>query len=573
MNNAQKNQDLQNKMQALIKARYDGVLAVADPTLPPAIQEAIRNRDTSMLDFEITNLRQQLQGRSTDQTNALQYLVSGYQADVQATQQRQAEATKAIQTMLTTYGSALSDPSVGVTQQEIQQWQDTGVMPPALATKLMKASTITETKAAAAENKPFLSGQRIDPETGIKLNVYSVNQFDPKTKAWTIKEIQTVPASTDTSTTGVTGATGGITFNGQSYDTSNYAVDPSWGEAVQANLSAIGQWTSPEQIDAYIQRVNPGSPVTSAMIQAASSKYGLPWEVIGAVMQHESNFGTSNVAQKNNNVGGITWTGSNGQKGTARPANEGGYYVKYATLQDGIDAMAQNLAKRKVDATTGLASTPLKNASDERNAQDLASGKMTLDQLTQVYPGRASTGPMAKKRSEIVNRAKQINPDLDLAKMGIQYKFASGTNYSTIVTSIGAVMPNIDKIVQLSDAWNRSDMPAINRALRLIGWETGDETITNLKEAQSLIGDEIGKALSGTGATSDFKIQFGFDALSPEVSPENFTSNMALLKEFLQNKLDAANAFAGSYAVHPGGSDSGSVSSAEDAKSKYNITY
>ena len=140
--------------------------------------------------------------------------------------------------------------------------------------------------------------------------------------------------------------------SGSSYDITTYATDFNHEASIKRKIKEIGKMESTEQMDSYIQQVAPGSPVTGQMVVNASEKYGVSWEAMMAIIDHESLFGTSNVAKNNNNVGGMTWTGSNGQKGTARPAKEGGYYIKYNTFQEGVDAVAKNLAGRKVDTPT-----------------------------------------------------------------------------------------------------------------------------------------------------------------------------------------------------------------------------
>ncbi|HFI0006892.1 TPA: peptidoglycan amidohydrolase family protein [Streptococcus suis] len=59
------------------------------------------------------------------------------------------------------------------------------------------------------------------------------------------------------------------------------------------------------------------------------------------VLHFEGLWGTSAVGKADNNWGGMTWTGKGERpsgvtvtQGTARPANEGGYYMHYATVDD-----------------------------------------------------------------------------------------------------------------------------------------------------------------------------------------------------------------------------------------------
>jgi hypothetical protein len=147
--------------------------------------------------------------------------------------------------------------------------------------------------------------------------------------------------------------------SGNTYDMSTYATDPNQSKAVQNIISGIGKFNTPEEIDAYIKSTNPNSPLTSSIITSAATKNKVGWEELVGLIQHEANLATSNVSMKNNNPGGITWSQSYQDnhpgvtKGTARPASEGGYYVKFKSLQEGVDAVAQQLARRK---TTGQSS-------------------------------------------------------------------------------------------------------------------------------------------------------------------------------------------------------------------------
>ncbi|MDQ8821206.1 peptidoglycan amidohydrolase family protein [Streptococcus ruminantium] len=59
------------------------------------------------------------------------------------------------------------------------------------------------------------------------------------------------------------------------------------------------------------------------------------------VLHFEGLWGTSTVGRRDNNWGGMTWTGQGNRpsgitvtQGTARPSNEGGYYMHYATIED-----------------------------------------------------------------------------------------------------------------------------------------------------------------------------------------------------------------------------------------------
>jgi hypothetical protein len=150
-----------------------------------------------------------------------------------------------------------------------------------------------------------------------------------------------------------------ISPSGNAYDLSTYATDPKHAQSVQNIINNIGKFNSIADIDAYIKSVQPNSRFTGQMIADVANANGIGWEELVALTQLESFLGTSNVANNNNNPGGVTWNTNfpASLKGTARPANEGGNYVKYATMQEGLDAVAKQLARRKVDLSTTTPAT------------------------------------------------------------------------------------------------------------------------------------------------------------------------------------------------------------------------
>lgn len=142
--------------------------------------------------------------------------------------------------------------------------------------------------------------------------------------------------------------------NNNVYDFSNYAVDPEWGTAINNNLQSIGKFNNKEDIANYISQVAPSSNITADAISKASEKYGVSWELLTSIIQHESNLGISANAINNNNFGGITWNAEyeknhpGTSKGGVRGIGgiEGGNYVKFGSIQSGIDAVAEQIARR-----------------------------------------------------------------------------------------------------------------------------------------------------------------------------------------------------------------------------------
>lgn len=144
--------------------------------------------------------------------------------------------------------------------------------------------------------------------------------------------------------------------SGNSYDWSTYNAPGGldYIRSVQASINRVGKLNNYSDLASYINNNMAGSNIQPIDIINVSNKTGVGWEELLGLIQKESPGGASNVAKNNNNFGGITWSQSyqdanqNVSKGTARPANEGGNYVKFATPADGLMAQAEQFAKRKV---------------------------------------------------------------------------------------------------------------------------------------------------------------------------------------------------------------------------------
>ncbi|MGQ9412212.1 phage tail spike protein [Streptococcus pluranimalium] len=93
-------------------------------------------------------------------------------------------------------------------------------------------------------------------------------------------------------------------------------------------------------------------------------KYCVDYNVLpsGVISQLyvESFWGKSNVARVDRNWGGLTWTGTGSRpsgvtvtRGSARPANEGGYYMRFANLADYFKDYMYLIAKQGLYAVVG----------------------------------------------------------------------------------------------------------------------------------------------------------------------------------------------------------------------------
>ena len=138
----------------------------------------------------------------------------------------------------------------------------------------------------------------------------------------------------------VTGTpTGGV--NG--VDLSTYSTDPNYSSKVSTIQQQLPMINSASDIQSYIQSKFPSSPITGDDIMSAATQFGVDPSLMTAQLQQESQMGTTGESPSNNNPAGIKYVGQAGVvQGTAAP--DGGYYAKFPTLQDGINAEAQWLS-------------------------------------------------------------------------------------------------------------------------------------------------------------------------------------------------------------------------------------
>lgn len=118
------------------------------------------------------------------------------------------------------------------------------------------------------------------------------------------------------------------------YDITSYATDPAHGKKVQAIYSKIPQVNTAQDIDKYIQRIAPGSPVKGTFVINAAKQYGVDPKMLLAIMQQDSTLGTKGLAVKTFNPGNVGNTDNGSTK-------------NYGDWNKGVLAVAKNLSWRK----------------------------------------------------------------------------------------------------------------------------------------------------------------------------------------------------------------------------------
>jgi len=182
----------------------------------------------------------------------------------------------------------------------------------------------------------------------------------------------------------ITTATGGgvvSTSTGDSYDISSYATDPNHEAAVQSILNNIGRFYTVQDIDNYIEKVSPKSPITGAMVVNTSRKYGVSWETLVAMMQQDSSLGTAGKGARTFNPGNIG-------------NNDRGDLVNYGNWQSGVDAVGNWLSGHKT-------STPEISKDASGWVENIAAGRAKISDVPAKIKTEVSNGLTQKMQGEV----------------------------------------------------------------------------------------------------------------------------------------------------------------------------
>lgn len=170
------------------------------------------------------------------------------------------------------------------------------------------------------------------------------------------------------------------------YDFSKYASSDPSASSITKLLPKIGTISSSEDAQAYIAKVKPGSPITGDMVIQAAQKNNVDPAIVLAVMQKESQLGTDgSKGSRGNNFGNVGNTDSLMAAGGSR---------NLATPQDGVNAVAQWMAKHKVggsnSGSSSSSSIPLNDADKNQLAaviKKMESENYQPDQIKKVVQG------------------------------------------------------------------------------------------------------------------------------------------------------------------------------------------
>lgn len=374
---------------------------------------------------------------------------------------------------------------------------------------------------------------------------------------------------------GQQGAATGTNVGG--YDISKYAANPQNAAQVQNYLTQIqsaagGPITSATQAQQVISQLYPNATITGQMIMNTAQSTGVDPAMLIAMIQNESVGGTSDVATKDNNVAGTTWTGSAAQiaagltQGTARPAAEGGYYAKFPSTQASIDYLGQSLAAspatsgRGVPGTTGSpsidATTPGYTTTVVPQTGGLTQSALDQAALTYATSGvmptlrGASAGATGAQKTAVQNRAAELNAGGNIAANKATLKslgatLTQQTEYAANATrAYNTATDNLGTLNSLMTQYglNQSNIPLVNQFTNAVKGQTGSAgMIAAFKANLEGLRAEYSQVLA-KGGTRSVSTDATANALIPDnISPAQLQQVATALSNEGANAVKEAN--------------------------------
>lgn len=336
----------------------------------------------------------------------------------------------------------------------------------------------------------------VDPNTGS--NIYG---FIDK-----VKKTTTQIGSGSNNNNNINQSGSGIVTDGSgtSYDIASYATDPTHEAKVQNILNSIGKMTSVQQMDNYIKSIAPNSPVTGQMIANASQKYGVSWEAMMAIMQQDSTFGTQGAAVRSFNPGNV---------GNTEQATSTGNLVNYGSWQNGVDAVAKNLAGRKVDANAlpkdefGVNVSQLsptdRSIWSSASSQDKAFAEQVANydaSITNITRGKSN------KKALYTTLASIINPDYSEANYAAASAFRKNWqsgDYANRRIATNTALTHLAELQDAIDGLKNGNFKPYNTIANLVKANTGNPYVVAYQSAANKVASELAKAYKGNASPTE----------------------------------------------------------------------
>ncbi len=193
------------------------------------------------------------------------------------------------------------------------------------------------------------SGSPIDIETPVDIT----DQINASKAGGYIKDGQFVEGSAtyDPITKALTDPSKVIEFGGKKYNFTSYATDKKWGVNVTSILTSLPSFTSDQEVNQYIQLHAPGSQLKAEDISEVANEYEISPELLLSIAGQETHYMDPN--QKRGGVGARS--NNPGNVGNTDEVVAAGGSNSFATIKDGLRALAQNIKARDITGKTSEA--------------------------------------------------------------------------------------------------------------------------------------------------------------------------------------------------------------------------
>jgi hypothetical protein len=179
------------------------------------------------------------------------------------------------------------------------------------------------------------------------------------------------------------------------YNIVPYATDPYHETKIQTILENMGSMETPDQIDVYLRKSTPDSPVTGFMIYNSASKYNVDVRLMMAIMELDSRYGTQGLGARTFNPGNV---GNNGFEERA-----------YGSWDVGVDAVANWLNNHRIVQSVNVTEPIVVNIPVVENivftTTPSTTPVFTLDSITTSPDTATSITSVATSSAAILNDA------------------------------------------------------------------------------------------------------------------------------------------------------------------------
>ena len=195
----------------------------------------------------------------------------------------------------------------------------------------------------------------------------------------------------------------------------------------------------------------------------------------------------------------------------------------------------ENAAIARMQAMYGQFLGPPGPAGDPTKSPLYPTAKAVADYKIPLSQAQAGLNRVPGASIGLKNLVMQISPDYDessfTTKVAARKDFVNGID-GKAMTSINTAVDHLDTLKELSTALDNGNVPLINSVAQTVSAQTGHAAPLNFDTAKQVVGDEIVKALVGTGGS-----QADREAAQGVVSRANSPAQLAGVISTYQNLL------------------------------------